>query len=88
MNDDRAARKTVKEGVQLVSILKDDFRYYFEPVDGGYRYVYAKHDPTVEMYDGFAYDDIVKVKVNGQLFSFTMYNGQPVFMSSIDVSSR
>ena len=70
----------IKTDDQYLEVVKDDFKFYFKINDtnNGYHFVYAQRDPAIELYEGFQYDELIKILINNEAFIFTMQNGRPV----------
>jgi hypothetical protein len=65
----------------LLLIRKNNYSYYFKLEKGGaYDFSFALKDNSVEMFDGFVSDEIIKVRINSQEFDFSIFNNRPVLL--------
>jgi hypothetical protein len=67
-----------KQKSNFIVVTKDDYHYYFKCNNSTFEFLYAIKDNNIMLYDGFEYENEVKVPVGTQIFTFSMLNGRPV----------
>jgi hypothetical protein len=67
-----------KKDEKKVLVTKDDYHYYFKKDKHSFTFLYAIKDNNIPLYDGFEYENEIKIAVGNQIFSFNMMNGRPV----------
>jgi hypothetical protein len=68
----------VKKDANKIMVTKDDYHYYFKKDKHAFTFLYAIKDNNIPLYDGFEYENEIKIPVGNQIFSFNMLNGRPV----------
>ena len=69
----------------IIKITKDDYQYCFRKTSTGFEFLYAVKDNNIPLFDGFEYENEVKIPIGNQQFSFNMYNGRPVEMNAENI---
>ena len=66
----------------IFMITKDDYHYYFQKSNNSFQFMYAVKDNNIQLFDGFEYENEIKIAMGNQLFTFDMMNGRPVDLNA------